>query len=812
MSTLSERYIKAKRRLFEKAQSSLNERQRDAVFATEGPLLVIAGAGSGKTTVLVRRIAQIIKYGNAYWSEETPSDLSELTVAALEEAATYPAEFIGPILDEFIEQPCAPWNVLAITFTNKAANEMKERLGKMFDDPNIPKDIWAGTFHSICMRILRKYGDRLGYKDNLTIYDTDDSKKLLSAVMKELNIDEKSFTIKSVVSTISKAKENLLDPDGYEQQSKMGYREKIYAKIYREYQKRMEASNALDFDDIIMQTVHLLRTDEEVRRYYANKFRYICVDEYQDTNPAQFALCSLFASAWRNIMVVGDDDQSIYRFRGATIENILSFDTTYPDARVIKLEQNYRSTKTILDAANAVIGKNSGRRPKTLWTENGSGKKIVLEECEDEATEARKISDLILKLVAEKKYSYRDFAVLYRVNAQANTIERTFAKSALPYRIYGGVRFGDRKEIKDVVAYLQLINNTSDRVRLKRIINEPRRKIGEVTLNAVESIADETGKSMFEVMREAYRHIALSRSAHILVSFAEMIDGLRKMLDDGCPLDAFVTNVLERSGYRQMLIDGGEAEKDRLDNVDEFVSGVIEYMKNNEEPTLTGFLEETALVADVDRFDETADAVVLMTIHSAKGLEFPVAIIPGLEEGIFPGMQSQNDPSELEEERRLAYVAITRAKKELFLFHSERRLLYGRTMYNPISRFVEDIPTELIDEKIKKQQKPASEYSWGGGKTYFTSSESQSGGNMRPVQRPGAVPTVKKSTSPAIKTTPMKKPAELFAPGDRVKHPAFGVGDVISAKQMGSDILYEVIFENVGTKKLMATYAKLTKA
>ena len=812
MSTLSERYIKAKRRLFEKAQSSLNERQRDAVFATEGPLLVIAGAGSGKTTVLVRRIAQIIKYGNAYWSEETPSDLSELTVAALEEAATYPAEFIGPILDEFIEQPCAPWNVLAITFTNKAANEMKERLGKMFDDPNIPKDIWAGTFHSICMRILRKYGDRLGYKDNLTIYDTDDSKKLLSAVMKELNIDEKSFTIKSVVSTISKAKENLLDPDGYEQQSKMGYREKIYAKIYREYQKRMEASNALDFDDIIMQTVHLLRTDEEVRRYYANKFRYICVDEYQDTNPAQFALCSLFASAWRNIMVVGDDDQSIYRFRGATIENILSFDTTYPDARVIKLEQNYRSTKTILDAANAVIGKNSGRRPKTLWTENGSGKKIVLEECEDEATEARKISDLILKLVAEKKYSYRDFAVLYRVNAQANTIERTFAKSALPYRIYGGVRFGDRKEIKDVVAYLQLINNTSDRVRLKRIINEPRRKIGEVTLNAVESIADETGKSMFEVMREAYRHIALSRSAHILVSFAEMIDGLRKMLDDGCPLDAFVTNVLERSGYRQMLIDGGEAEKDRLDNVDEFVSGVIEYMKNNEEPTLTGFLEETALVADVDRFDETADAVVLMTIHSAKGLEFPVAIIPGLEEGIFPGMQSQNDPSELEEERRLAYVAITRAKKELFLFHSERRLLYGRTMYNPISRFVEDIPTELIDEKITKQQKPASEYSWGGGKTYFTSSESQSGGNMRPVQRPGAVPTVKKSTSPAIKTTPMKKPAELFAPGDRVKHPAFGVGDVISAKQMGSDILYEVIFENVGTKKLMATYAKLTKA
>ncbi len=808
--TLSERYIKAKRRLFEKALTNLNDRQRESVFATEGPLLVIAGAGSGKTTVLVRRIAQIIKYGNAYWSEEVPADISELTVAALEEAATYPAEFIEPILNEFITSPCPPWNVLAITFTNKAANEMKERLGKMFDDPEVPKSIWAGTFHSICMRILRKYGDRLGYNDNLTIYDTDDTKKLLASIMKEQNIDEKSFTIKSVVGTISKAKENLLDPDGYERESKMGYREKIYARIYREYQKRMEASNALDFDDIIMQTVFLLRSDEEVRKYYAGKFRYICVDEYQDTNPAQFALCSLFASTWRNIMVVGDDDQSIYRFRGATIENILSFDTTYPDARVIKLEQNYRSTKTILDAANAVIGKNSGRRPKTLWTENGSGKKIVLEECEDEASEARSISELILKLVAEKKYSYRDFAVLYRVNAQANTIERTFAKSALPYRIYGGVRFGDRKEIKDVVAYLQLINNPADRVRLKRIINEPRRKIGEVTLNAVESIADETGKSMFDVMREANRHIALSRSAHILVGFAEMIDGLRKMLEDGCPLDAFVTNVLERTGYRQMLIDGGEAEKDRLDNVDEFVSGVIEYMKNNEEPTLTGFLEETALVADVDRFDETADAVVLMTIHSAKGLEFPVAIIPGLEEGIFPGTQSMNDPGELEEERRLAYVAITRAKKELFLFHSGRRLLYGRTMYNPISRFVQDIPTELVDEKLKKPEK-ASDYSWGGGKTYIGGSSSSS--NMRPVQRPGARP-VTTVQRPAVtsKTTPVKKPSVIFEPGDRVRHMAFGEGEVISAKQMGSDIMYEVVFDNVGTKKLMATYAKLTKA
>lgn len=802
--TLSERYIKAKRRLFERAMTGLNDRQREAVVATDGPLLVIAGAGSGKTTVLVRRIAQIIKYGNAYWSEELPEELSELTVAALEEAATYPEEFISPILDEFITSPCPPWNVLAITFTNKAANEMKERLGGMFDDPEVPRSIWAGTFHSVCMRILRKYGDRLGYKDGVTIYDADDSKKLLSAIMKEQNVDEKSFTIKSVAGTISKAKEQLLDPDGYEQASKPGFREKVYARIYREYQKRMRASNALDFDDIIMQTVFLLRTDEEVRGYYANKFRYICVDEYQDTNPAQFALCSLFASRWRNIMVVGDDDQSIYRFRGATIENILSFDTTYPDARVIKLEQNYRSTKTILDAANAVIGKNTGRRQKTLWTENASGNKIVLEECEDEASEARRISEMILKLVAEKKYHYRDFAVLYRVNAQANTIERTFAKSALPYRIYGGVRFGDRKEIKDVVAYLQLINNTDDRVRLKRIINEPRRKIGEVTLNAVESIADETGRSMFEVMREANRYLALSRSAHILVSFAEMIEGLRKSLADGCPLDAFVSMVLERTGYRQMLIDGGEAEKDRLDNVDEFVSGVIEYMKNNEAPTLTGFLEETALVADVDRFDETADAVVLMTIHSAKGLEFPVAILPGLEEGIFPGTQSINDPSELEEERRLAYVAITRAKRELYLFHSARRLLYGRTMYNPVSRFVEDIPKELLNERVKKPESSSGDRR-GTGRVYIGSQPSRS---ERPLW--GASATRGSATAP--KAAPPKKPSVVFEPGDRVRHLTFGEGEVLSARQMGSDIMYEVVFDNAGTKKLMATYAKLTKA
>lgn len=823
--TLKERYIRAKRRLFDRAASKLNDRQREAVFSTEGPLLVIAGAGSGKTTVLVRRIAQIIKYGNAYYDESVPPQLSEVVVGALEEAVNYPAEYIEPILDEFICSPCPPWNVLAITFTNKAAKEMVERLGKIFNDDEISNSIWAGTFHSICMRLIRKYGDRLGYRANATIYDTDDTKKLLSTIMKEQGVDEKSFTVKQVAGVISRAKERLLDPDDYERESKMGFREKVYAKLYREYQRRLFSSNALDFDDIIMQTVRLLEENEDVLDYYAGKFRYISVDEYQDTNHAQFRLCQLLSSKWKNIMVVGDDDQSIYRFRGATIENILSFDKTYPSAKIIKLEQNYRSTKTILDAANAVIGKNSERRPKTLWTDNDGGHRIRLEECFDEKAESGRIADIILGAVAAKKYSYRDFAILYRVNAQSSNIERTLAKSAIPYRIYGGLRFSDRKEIRDVVAYLQLINNTDDDVRLKRIINEPRRKLGEVTLGAVSAIAAEEGVSMFSIMRRASQYTALSRAASILESFTRMIEGLAKTLDDGCPLDAFVGLVLDKSGYRQMLIDGGEAEKDRLDNVDEFISGVIEYMKANEEPTLAGFLEETALVADVDRFDETADAVVLMTIHSAKGLEFPVAIIPGLEDGLFPGLQSMSDPSELEEERRLAYVAITRAKSELYLLHAKTRLLYGRTAYNPLSQFCADIPDELLD--VKKCKSSADTYSvygipssQGGTRSYYSAprEERQAPPQTRPIQR-SAYPQSAGTAWPVTRTGTAKpqqpkprKPQETFAEGDIVKHSAFGEGTVLSVKQMGSDILYEVAFEDVGTKKLMGSYAKLTKA
>lgn len=807
------RYSAAKRRLFDKVLEGLNPQQREAVFTVNGPLLVIAGAGSGKTTVLVRRIAQIIRYGNAYYSDKCAAELSEAYVGDLESAAELSAEDISPILDEFAVDAAAPWNVLAITFTNKAANEIKARLAAMFNDPDIAKDVWAGTFHSICMRIIRKHADRIGYTGQVTIYDTDDQKKALSKAMKSANVDDKQFPLKTVAGVISRAKEKLLTPDAYALENGGGYREREFAKVYSVYQSMLKSSNAMDFDDIIMQTVILLRENEDIRQYYAHKFRYVCVDEYQDTNLAQFELCSLFASEWRNIMVVGDDDQSIYRFRGATIENILSFDRHYPDAKTIKLEQNYRSTSNILNAANAVIAKNESRHAKTLWTSNDAGALISYRTAEDQIAESRAVADIILKHIATDKYTYRDFAVLYRVNAQASSIERTFAKSGIPYRIYGGLRFSDRKEIRDTVAYLQVINNHADRERLLRIINEPRRKIGAKTLEAVENIANEKGISMFEVMEHASSYTALLRAASILEAFASTINELTDILASGCPLDAFVRQVLDKTGYMQMLIDAGKEESDRVDNVNEFISGIIEYMKSTEEPTLTGFLEENALVADVDRFDESADAVVLMTIHSAKGLEFPIVLIPGMEEGIFPSSQAIMDPDELEEERRLAYVAITRAKKELYILRAKTRTMYGRTQFNAPSRFIEDIPAEYINEEEECEKNNAPD-----GRVPFRASFDEEGNvtySSRQMRTPSARP--RESSMSRDKLTvnqtaaPKRATGEIFEPGTRVLHPVFGKGEIISAKVMGADRLYEVVFDRVGTKKLMGSYAKLRK-
>lgn len=807
------RYSAAKRRLFDKVLEGLNPQQREAVFTVNGPLLVIAGAGSGKTTVLVRRIAQIIRYGNAYYSDKCAAGLSEAYVGDLESAAELSAEDISPILDEFAVDAAAPWNVLAITFTNKAANEIKARLAAMFNDPDIAKDVWAGTFHSICMRIIRKHADRIGYTGQVTIYDTDDQKKALSKAMKSANVDDKQFPLKTVAGVISRAKEKLLTPDAYALENGGGYREREFAKVYSVYQSMLKSSNAMDFDDIIMQTVILLRENEDIRQYYAHKFRYVCVDEYQDTNLAQFELCSLFASEWRNIMVVGDDDQSIYRFRGATIENILSFDRHYPDAKTIKLEQNYRSTSNILNAANAVIAKNESRHAKTLWTSNDAGALISYRTAEDQIAESRAVADIILKHIATDKYTYRDFAVLYRVNAQASSIERTFAKSGIPYRIYGGLRFSDRKEIRDTVAYLQVINNHADRERLLRIINEPRRKIGAKTLEAVENIANEKGISMFEVMEHASSYTALLRAASILEAFASTINELTDILASGCPLDAFVRQVLDKTGYMQMLIDAGKEESDRVDNVNEFISGIIEYMKSTEEPTLTGFLEENALVADVDRFDESADAVVLMTIHSAKGLEFPIVLIPGMEEGIFPSSQAIMDPDELEEERRLAYVAITRAKKELYILRAKTRTMYGRTQFNAPSRFIEDIPAEYINEEEEYEKNNAPD-----GRVPFRASFDEEGNvtySSRQMRTPSARPRASSMSRDKLTVNqtaaPKRATGEIFEPGTRVLHPVFGKGEIISAKVMGADRLYEVVFDRVGTKKLMGSYAKLRK-
>ena len=814
---LSQKYIKLKRALFEKCYASLNARQRDAVFSVNGPLLVLAGAGSGKTTVLVKRVVFIIKYGNAYWDESVPEYVDERYIAEMEEALRSPDTSLAEdMLQDFSSDPCRPYRMLAITFTNKAANEIKARLAAALDDEDAAKDIWAGTFHSICMRILRSNCDLIGYKKEFTIYDADDTKKAISAAMKRCNIDEKQLPLKSVIANISQAKDRLLSPREYAAEVGADFRLSRIAKIYAEYQSAMVASNAMDFDDIIVNTVKLFKTNPDVLEFYRKKFRYVCVDEYQDTNEAQFVLTSMLASGFGNIMVVGDDDQSIYKFRGATIGNILNFDRHFSDARVIKLEQNYRSTSTILDAANAVIANNTGRKGKRLWTDGAIGEKITVRRLEDENQEARSIVDTVNKAVGDGKRAYRDFAILYRNNAQSNAIERALAKSGVPYRMLGGVRFTDRKEIRDAVAYLQLIANHSDRERLLRIINEPRRKIGDATINAVSQIAAEQGCSLFEVIENARNYTALSRSLSSLEGFASLINSLT-VKSKHLSLPDLFDAVLDDSGYRDMIVMAGPEEKDRLDNLEEFKSSIIEYVNKTEEPTLMGFLEENALVADVDRYDESADAVVLMTVHSAKGLEFPVVIIPGFEDGIFPSMQTlvgTND--DVEEERRLAYVALTRAKQQIYIMYTKHRMLYGQTQANPLSRFVAEIP----EQYTQKENEDMGRGMYGSGygvKTYYSE---RSGGIVQPKTN-AAGGFNKGYNRPAMATdTTIGKPifekkAEsnkiTFKPGDRVKHHSFGEGEILSTRQMGADVLYEVMFDKVGTKRLMATYARLQK-
>ena len=650
-----------KRQAFDAYYSFLNEMQRKAVYTVEGPLLVLAGAGTGKTTVLVNRIANILNFGNAYYSDYCPDNLSDVDIAVLENAEDRSKEELFEVLSKFRYGAAGKYDILAITFTNKAANEMKTRLNSIINDDY--GDMWVGTFHSICVRILRINADRLGYEHNFTIYDTDDSKKLMGDCMKRLNIDEKILPLPLALKRISRAKNELVDAESFADEASGDYRESQIATIYELYQHELHKNNAFDFDDLIMQTVKLLAENDDIRDKYCRKFKYISVDEYQDTNYAQSKLIELLAKNDGNIMAVGDDDQSIYKFRGATIKNILEFDKIFKNCTVIKLEENYRSTSNILNAANSVIRNNKSRRGKELFTKAGEGDKVHIKRMPNQNDEARYIISMIKEGVVKNGRSFSDYAILYRMNAQANAIQSTFVKSGIPFRIIGGRRFYEKKEIRDIIAYLTVINNPADDQRLLRIINEPKRKIGDSTIDAVKAIAEERETDLFHIMSVSGDIPELCKVASKLEKFTAMIMGLKSCADT-LPLPELLEMTLDASGYRDMLLSSGDDEdRDRLDNIEELKSTMTQYETEEAEPTLEGFLQSISLITDIDNYDKDANATVMMTIHSAKGLEFPVVFLPGMEEGVFPGMQSEIDPGELEEERRLAYVAITRAKQ-----------------------------------------------------------------------------------------------------------------------------------------------------
>ena len=775
-------FINLRKEVIKKYFTHMNDMQFEAVTTVNGPLLILAGAGSGKTTVLVNRIANLVKFGDGYRSTYCPT-VTEDDIKAGEDYLNGVTDFVPNGV--FSVRQVRPWQILAITFTNKAAGELKERIAARLGED--ASDIWAGTFHSVCGKLLRINAEKIGYSSHFTIYDTDDQRRLMKQIMKAHEIDEKLLPHKRVLSIISDAKEKLISPVEFKEQAGNDLRLKTVAELYRIYQKRLMEADAMDFDDMIFNTVRLLQTDSDALNYCAGKFRYVMVDEYQDTNHAQYELVRLLSSGENNICVVGDDDQSIYRFRGATIENILNFEDEYGNARVIRLEQNYRSTANILDAANAVIKNNRGRKGKTLWTDNGTGEKISVFTADDERGEARYIADRILENV-KNGAKFSDHAVLYRMNAQSGSVENVFARSGIAYRVIGGLRFFDRKEIKDVIAYLQLVNNNNDDLRLRRIINEPKRGIGETTMSNAAQIAAELGISLFEVIKRADEFAALSRAAVRLRSFCDIIDELTEMSAD-ISVSELLAEILEKTGYRQYLTESGEEpekQEERLQNVAEFASTIAQYEQDAQEPSLSDFLEQTALVSDIDSLDESEDRVVLMTIHSAKGLEFNNVFLIGMEEGIFPGNQSiYSGAEEMEEERRLAYVAITRAKKTLTVTNAYMRMLFGSTNRNMPSRFLKEIPEELCSFEGYRHSPAKPSYDTVH-KSYL---------DRNPYSSP----------SPAPKADTAK-----YAAGQRVSHKAFGEGLILSVKPMGGDTLLEVAFNTVGTKKLMAAYAKLT--
>ena len=863
MSDITAEYLALRDQYIEARFTRLNPVQRQAVFATEGPLLILAGAGSGKTTVLVNRIANIIRFGSAHGSRELPRPVTQTDLDELRSAVASGRDL--PRETAYLAvRPARPWNVLAITFTNKAAGELKERLRAMLGD-TLGGDVNASTFHSACVRMLRRDAERIGFPKSFTIYDSDDQQRVIKQIYKDLMIDDKFLPVKSAIGQISSYKDKLMSAEDVAAEVPANTKAQLISKIYTAYVNRLKAAGAMDFDDLIFHTVRLLQNDAEAREYYQNRFRYVVVDEYQDTSIAQFHLVRLLAGGTNNVCVVGDDDQSIYKFRGATIENILNFEKVFTGAKTIRLEQNYRSTANILNAANSVIKNNVGRKGKTLWTESGEGEKVHHYTATNEQDEASHIADIIGEHLREGA-SLKDHAVLYRMNAQSNPIETYFARAGIPYRIVGGQRFFDRKEVKDINSYLAVIVNPRDDVRLRRIINEPARKIGATTIEKIGELAAGKGVPMLEIIAHVRDYPELQRAAAALERFYEMY---RELCDLSVsePLDEFVGDVISKTGYEAMLKAMKEEGETRRENLGQLVSSIKTYAdQNGEGATLSGFLEEVALISDLDSYDTDADSVTMMTIHSAKGLEFPYVFVVGMEDGIFPGDAAKYNEEDMEEERRLCYVAITRAKKELYLSSSRTRMIFGQTRRNPPSTFLSEIDPGLLDET---QSPELSSYGSGfgagyggystnvpGGRSGFSgasrgylnseynakprgsfgsgySSGFVSGGHESPNSY-GGRHTVQSvgfgsgygrsrggSTAPAgagtstltgtVSAAPKKKEAVSYAPGDLVDHRVFGRGRVIKATPIAGDCIVEIQFDRVGVKKTMANYAPLKK-
>lgn len=851
-------FCELRNRYIEQQFGRLNAMQRNAVFTTEGPLLILAGAGSGKTTVLVNRIANIIRFGAAYGSEWLPRPATEQDVAALR-ASVEAKKPLEPFLYSMLRyNNVRSWNVMAITFTNKAAGELKERLRNMLGEEE-GGEVFAATFHSACVRILRRWAEEIGYPKSFTIYDSDDSQRAMKAIYKEQNIDDKFLPVKSALNQISHLKDQLVSPKEAAL-TNTDTKGAMVARLYAAYQQHLKQAGALDFDDLIYQTVQLLQENEQAREYYQSRYRYLLVDEYQDTSVAQFRLVQLLTGPEQNICVVGDDDQSIYRFRGATIENILSFEKHFRGAKTIRLEENYRSTSNILNAANCVIAHNIGRKGKTLWTQNGEGDKVHHYTAENEQDEAMHIAEVIGKHLQNGGH-LADHAVLYRMNAQSAPIESYFTRAGIPHKILGGQRFNDRKEVKDIHSYLSIVANPRDDLRLRRIINEPARKIGATTLDRMAQLASAEGVSMLEICKRAAEYADIRRAAAALMGFYAMYERLCEAAEQ-YPLDLFVTELLTITGYKAMLEAQGEEGQERLQNLGQLVSNVRSYAdQHGAEATLEGYLEEIALISDIDNYNESADQVVMMTIHAAKGLEFPYVFLVGMEEGVFPGEMSRYSEEDMEEERRLAYVGITRAKKELYLSSSVQRMLFGQTRRNDKSRFVQEIEPEYLEatespalERMNRgfgsfgsfggysETVPGGRSGYSGGSgwgrgSYQSSYGSSRSGYLNPEynagerssgaqKRTGGTSFGQWSAQPAQpkqqgiqfpgQSTVAAAPkaaagAKKFTPGDVVQHKVFGKGRVLKVTPTAGDHIVEIEFEKVGIKKTMANYAPLIK-